>query len=134
MKLRDLDAKFIRYETRMDTWRQVLPGVTYTGEEYQTEEVPGPREFMVDVETLAEAKGVFLQCPICRQPDGSGHYLQVTFANRGVGDSQGSHGKDGGPTRWEVSGTGLDDLTTKPSILLDGGCNWHGYITNGDAA
>lgn len=35
--------------------------------------------------------------------------------------------------RWEMTGTSLDDLTLRPSILFSPpGCAWHGYITNGE--
>lgn len=134
MRLRDLDAHFIRYESRIETWTRVLgdPLTWKSGD--PTEEVTGPREHMAYVDTLADAQGVFMRCPKCAGPDGTGHYRQVTFAGRGVTDEQGSHGRAGGPTRWNVSGSGLDDLTTTPSILLEGGCGWHGFITNGDAA
>lgn len=39
------------------------------------------------------------------------------------------------PGRWEFQGTGLDDLTLvagSSSILLTGGCAWHGFIRNGE--
>lgn len=132
MRLRDLDAYFVRYETRIDTWHRVIgdPATWKSGDPVET--VTGPREFTVRVETLAEAQGIWFQCPKCVAADG--HYLDVSFEGRGVKDAQGSHGKDGSPTRWKVSGTNLDDLTTQPSILIEYPCGWHGYITNGDAA
>jgi hypothetical protein len=34
--------------------------------------------------------------------------------------------------RWIATGASLDDLTTKPSIQIVGGCAWHGFITNGE--
>ena len=80
--------------------------------------------------SLADAQGVFFQCPKCVAA--SGHYIDVTFADRGALQHQGSHGKDGKPTRWKVSGSDFTNLTTTPSILIHGGCEWHGYITNGD--
>jgi hypothetical protein len=138
MKLRDLDPWFIRYESRIETWERVLGDPLKWKSGDPTESVTGPREYMVKVETLAEAQGIFFQCPKCaaiaHQPGRGPHYVQVTFAGRGATNAQGCHGKSGEPTRWEVSGTGFDDLTTKPSILLYGGCEWHGFITNGDAA
>lgn len=144
MRLRDLDPWFIRYKTVIKTWERVIgdPLTWKAGD--PTETVTGPREEMDRVETLAEAQGIFFRCPKCvsrsDEPNAEGlrvaqgHYLQVTFADRGVEPQQGCHGKNGEPTRWNVSGTGFDDLTTTPSILLYGGCEWHGYITSGDAA
>lgn len=38
------------------------------------------------------------------------------------------------PGRWQFRGTGLKDLTLvagSSSILLKGGCAWHGYIQSG---
>ena len=43
-----------------------------------------------------------------------------------------------GPGRWLMRGTGYADLTldAEPgksrSVLLLGGCAWHGFVTNGD--
>ena len=74
---------------------------------------------------------------MCFQQNGGAvgtHLCSVTFEGRGAQDHHGSHGKDGKPTRWSVSGTGFSDLTTSPSILLTAGCNWHGYITNGEVS
>lgn len=40
------------------------------------------------------------------------------------------------PGRWAHLGTGLHDITLvagSSSIQLIGGCNWHGFIRNGEA-
>lgn len=40
-----------------------------------------------------------------------------------------------GPGRWKFQGTSLDDLTliaNSSSILLTSGCEWHGYVRNGN--
>lgn len=120
MKLRDLEARLVRYESRPDG------------------------EYQIDVASLSEAQGVVFLCPLCYQHnDGSvgTHGVAVTFTDRGVTDAQGSHGTNGNPTRWKVEGgTTLDDLTLSPSILLEGGphgapdgCGWHGFVRNGEA-
>jgi hypothetical protein len=39
-----------------------------------------------------------------------------------------------GPGRWEMTGTGLHDLTLHPSVDMSRGscaCKWHGWIKNG---
>jgi hypothetical protein len=39
------------------------------------------------------------------------------------------------PGRWAHQGTGLEDVTLvagSSSIQLIGGCNWHGYVRNGN--
>ena len=44
--------------------------------------------------------------------------------------------QDGGPplpgTTWTRTGDTFETLTLIPSIQRKGGCNWHGFITNGD--
>jgi hypothetical protein len=35
------------------------------------------------------------------------------------------------PSRWMVSGTGLNDLTLSPSVNNGNDSCWHGYITDG---
>ena len=131
-QLSQLDATFIRYETVMDTF-DVVEGDADTWRQRgcPTVKMTSPREHMIIVKTLAEAQGVMFQCPKCYKTNG--HNCSVTFANRGVPDDQGTHNSKGEPVRWTVTGTGLHDLTTKPSVQLQGGCNWHGWITNGSA-
>ena len=136
LKLIQLEPFFCRYETRVDTW-QVVDGDPSTWRERgcPTHDVTGPKEYVVRVESLSEAQGVEFLCPKCFQenkgPVGT-HYCMVTFQGRGVPDEQGSHTAEGRPVRWVVTGTSLEDLTMTPSILLVGGCNWHGFITNGN--
>jgi hypothetical protein len=92
-------------------------------------------EFIVTVESFGEAQGVWFLCPKCFAHNGGAkgtHCVWVSFAGRGVPDESGSHNNEGKPSRWTATGTGLHDLTTTPSILLTGGCAWHGWITNGD--
>lgn len=111
MRLVDLEPKFIRHETREG------------------------REYSIPVATLAEAQSVEFLCPTCFAKNGGPvgtHGVIVTFAGRGAADHQGSQGRNGGPTRWTVTGSGFDDLTITPSIDTTPGCTWHGHITNGD--
>jgi len=130
MKLIDLEPRFIRYETRIEKWTRVLgdPLTWKSGD--PTEEVVGPRVYHVHVDSLAEAQGVCFLCPACfaknNGPVGT-HACLCWFADRGVpADAEPL------PGRWRVSGTGYNDLTLAPSILLQGGCNWHGFITSGN--
>jgi hypothetical protein len=118
MRLVDLEPGFYRYEERV--------------EEYDTVhgKIIGSRQYKVPVKTIEEAQCIFFICPICHNK--SGHQIEVTFANRGVADNHGTHNKEGKPTRWGVSGSDFTNLTTTPSILLEGGCAWHGFITNGE--
>lgn len=104
MRLVDLEAKLVRHEMR------------------------GEREVMVEVDSAADAQGVFFFCPQCVEQNA--HSILVWFADRGVPD---------GVTplnRWRATGTGLHDLSLSPSINLDVGgskCRWHGFVTAGEA-
>jgi hypothetical protein len=96
-----------------------------------------PFEFIPVVETLAEADGVMFLCPKCYAENGGPvgtHSVICWFAGR-VPD-----GVDPKPGRWTPTGTGLHDLTFVPSagrscsVLLLGGCGWHGFVANGDVS
>jgi hypothetical protein len=115
VKLTELEPEFVRYETRTD--------------------VAGPREYTIPVTTIGEAQGVEFLCPVCFVKNGGAvgtHWCGVTFAGRGATDDQGSHNREGKPSRWQVSGTDFTDLTLQPSIDLTPACSWHGFITNGE--
>lgn len=120
MKLRDLNAKFLKVIS------------------------PSSHQY---VDTLGEADGVMFQCPLCAQgkepfeEDGErgfrgAHYVMCWFRHRpNVPDDL-----EPGPGRWTPQGTGIYDLTFVPgnppmacSVLLTGGCGWHGFVSNGDA-
>lgn len=139
MKLTDLDPQFVRWEDQPYTGDFVAPGYetdTDAGTEawkaagHPTERRTEMRERQINVPTMAEAQGIRLTCPVCRN-----HGLAPAFAGRGVLDHHGSHDRDGKPSRWQVSGTGFHDLTLHPSIDLTGPMRpncWHGHITNGE--
>ena len=128
MKLIELEPFFIRYETRVesyevvsgdpDTWNQRGRPVIVT---------TGPRQYSHVVDSMNQAQGIRFYCPKCRNL-----LCEVTFANRGVSDSQGTHNSKGEPSRWDVSGNDFSNLTVRPSILIEeASCGWHGYITDG---
>lgn len=77
------------------------------------------------------AQGVVMICPC------GGHSLIVPFANPRNAPAPppdfGPASRDGAThPRWDMSGTGLDDLTLQPSIDVgDERSCWHGFITNG---
>ena len=112
MKLRELDGKFVRLVTE--------DGHTF----YET------------VDRLEDAQGIMFLCPLCFERNSGSigtHSVLCWFMNRGVPDSE-----DPKPGRWTPSGSGLDDLTfvgpAAASVLLTSGCNWHGFVRNGDAS
>lgn len=119
MKLIDLEPQFVRY-------------VTQSSEDQFAEGRSTPAEYLHHVNSVAEAQGIMFLCPSCFAKNAGPivtHAIEVSFANRGVRDRQGSHNRENKPSRWNVFGSGYVDLTLKPSINC--GC-WHGYITNGE--
>lgn len=131
MKLTELEPQFYRYETRIEEYSVIVgPAETWRERGCPSEKVTGPRQYKIPVNTIEEAQCIFFVCPLCVNK--SHHRVEVTFANRGVKDEDGTHNSKGEPSRWNVSGTDYNNLTTTPSILLEGGCAWHGYITNGE--
>ena len=88
------------------------------------------RESYAPSNSLAEADGIWFLCPLCFKtnngPVGT-HQIRIGF--RGIAEP-GTYGynKKGEPVLWKMSGTGLDDLVLSPSIQLEGGCNWHGFV------
>lgn len=104
MKLLDLDACF------------VAKADFSTGSYHEQQEMNG-------------AQGVLFDCPKCRR-----HSVLCWFRNPiSAPKVPDSFEPNGG--RWEVSGTNFTDLTLKPSVNLEPhGCQWHGFVTNGDAS
>lgn len=114
MKLTDLDPQFLCYAPEGDkiVWRHV--------------------------ETIEQAQGVRFLCPKCfaaNNGPGGTHGVVCWSRSRGVPDEARP-----GPGRWALVGTGFHDLTlnadppnTARSVQLNGGCDWHGVVTNGEA-
>jgi hypothetical protein len=130
MRLRDLDAQFLKREEVVETWNRVREdGSVYA--------FTGPREQSHYVETLAEADGVMFLCPLCFKNSGKNDGVGVHSVICWFEDKVPDHVRPG-PGRWKPQGTGLDDLTFVPgkqscSVLLLSGCAWHGFVKNGDA-
>lgn len=93
------------------------------------------------VDTLNLAQGVSFLCPKCYQahngPRGT-HRILCWSRSRGVPDDALP-----GPGRWRLTGTGFNDLSLRGelddngregarSVQLQGGCKWHGHITDGE--
>ena len=85
------------------------------------------------VDTIQEAHGVQFLCPKCFADNGGSvgtHSVICWDSTRGVQPEETPK-----PGRWEMLGTGLDDLTLRAgssSVLLTGdGCKAHFYVENG---
>lgn len=114
MRLVDLDPHFLRYEPS------------------------DGRVFHRFVDSLAEAQGIEFLCPKCFVTNGGSagtHHVICWSRSRGVPEDA-----TPGPGRRKMEGTGLADLTLNGdapggggarSVLLLGGCEWHGFVTNG---
>jgi len=83
------------------------------------------------VDLLKDADGIMFVCPLCFENNGNNRIgvhsiicwaLHVPQTTTPV------------PGRWNLVGTGYHDLTlqaSSSSILLTGGCRWHGFIRAG---
>lgn len=123
MKLTGLEATFIRWYQRLasDEERKINPQwpVGYVIDCFQ------------EVVSLREAHGIHFICPKCFNSDGR-HFIQVFFVGSPVPQHLGKN-KAGKTIRWKTTGTSLFDLSLQPSIEVQVGCLWHGFVTNGDA-
>lgn len=125
MKLIDLEPQFLRYERRACEPNVWIDGVL-SDKPY--------RELFHYVDRLAEADGINFLCPKCFAANGSEvgtHGVICWFEGKVPDDVQPN------PGRWNPVGTGYTDLSFVPgkksnSVLLLGGCAWHGFITNGE--
>jgi hypothetical protein len=110
--LRDLDAEFLRASDAKNFRR---------------------------VASIDEAHGVVFLCPKCFTANGGKvgtHSVICWSRSRGAPDDI-----EPLPGRWAMNGTGIDDLTLDAdvggngarSVLLLGGCSWHGFINSGHA-
>jgi hypothetical protein len=88
------------------------------------------------VPTIEQAHGIKFLCPKCWRKNGGPkgtHSIRVFFHGRPVPPHLGLNSQ-GQPVRWIVSGTDYHNLSLSPSILLNHGCRWHGFVTNGDVS
>lgn len=88
------------------------------------------------VKTVAEADSVMFLCPACFAANNGSvgtHSIRVDFASKGVPADVAIRNANDQPVWWNATGAGLGDLTLTPSIQLLHDCQWHGFVTNGDA-
>lgn len=127
MKLTDLNPFFLRHERRIEPGLVRMP-------DGSTQEIVGPHDYMIHVDSLIEAQGIWFNCPLCTARNGGPvgtHGVICFFPDRGVPDDIGLN-NDGKPVRWTASGSTFADLTLRPSTLIQGGCGWHGFVTTGE--
>jgi hypothetical protein len=89
------------------------------------------------VENIGDAQGIVFLCPKCFVENGGPIGTQSVICwsrSRGVPDDVRPN-----PGRWALHGTGFDDLSldadppsSARSVLLSGGCAWHGFVTGGE--
>jgi hypothetical protein len=121
MRLIELEPRWLQYRRE-----QVEPNVWIDNVMHPD----GIRTALHTVETLADAHGISFLCPKCFA--GDHHSVICWFEGKVPDDAQPV------PGRWNPIGSGFDDLSFVPgaksnSVLLLGGCAWHGFITNGEA-
>lgn len=110
MKLTELEAQFLKHGTE------------------------DGREVHKYVDSLSEADGVMFLCPKCFSANHGrvGTHMVICWFSGKVSDDVFPK-----PGRWNPSGNGLSDLTFvgpgAASVLLGGGCDWHGFVKNGEA-
>lgn len=135
ISLSELEPKFIRVEVKEEEFTRLKAGVDpLNWTDADTEKVTGPRIHHVPVMSLAEAHGVMFLCPKCFMENGGRvgtHGVIVGFRDRDAPPGSLSINSSGQDSRWAASGSGINDLTLDPSILLSGGCGWHGFVRNG---
>jgi hypothetical protein len=114
-RLIDLEPEWLRYEKRADGRVYFVPS------------------------DMANAHGIKFLCPKCfaEKPDGVGIHSVICWSrSRGTPDDA-----EPGPGRWTFGGERFDNLSlhgdppgNPRSVQLNGGCGWHGYVTEGEAA
>lgn len=134
MKLTELEPRFVRHASE-PAWGLFNENGKTVGRWHM-------QQLIVTVPNLAEAQGVMFLCPKCFQTNGgkAGTHRVVCWSrSRGVPEHVAPS-----PGRWNLDGTDMHDLTLngdqpgdKPrdgarSVLLTSGCEWHGFVTNGE--
>lgn len=124
MRLSELEPQFVRREERIEQW-------TRRKDDGSNEEVTGPREYYVYVDTPQEADGITFMCPKCfDQNKGSkGTHWVMCWTPK---ISQDVTPK---PGRWNLVGTNYEDLSLvagSSSVLITNGCLAHFLIQKGE--
>lgn len=146
MKLRDLDAKLLRWYSETSTEQDDRGMYVFRdnpGGEITMWSPTPTRSLFAPVDTLAEAHGIRFLCPKSFAKNGGmvgTHSVRVYFAGSPVPADIGRN-TAGETVRWTAVGTGIDDLQLSPSILEQDDaappewrCGWHGFVGINGAA
>ena len=126
MKLTDLEPSLKKIVVKEDTW-------TRRKEDGSDEQVTGPRYYFHEVETIAEADGIWFLCPKCFRDNGNSNVGTHCVSCWRPRVEQSEHLT--GPGRWELVGNNFNDLSlvaNPTSVQLEGGCNAHFTVSNGE--
>lgn len=79
--------------------------------------------------------GMLFDCPLHGEKCEKYPRIPVYFANPPSGDAMLPQ-RNADDHRWQLSGTGFDNMTLRPSIVYPhpkfGPQHWHGFVTNGE--
>jgi len=82
--------------------------------------------------TAAEAdrkgQGIVFLCPKCKN-----HFLGVFFQNPIDGKAPFVGAGKTNENNWSRTGDTFETISITPSIKVVGCCEWHGFVTNGEA-
>lgn len=124
--LRSLEASFLKWslEKADENHGRKLPDGTMQWGGFDV-------DIFTFIDKLEDADGLYLLCPKCFEENGGvegTHGLHIYFEGKNTPLHLGKNSK-GETVRWKVvGGESLDDLQLTPSILLEVGCNWHGFV------
>lgn len=124
MRFSELEPKFLRRYEVIETW-------TRRKEDGTDEQITGPRDHYEVVEKLEEANGIEFLCPKCFQQNGGpvGTHVVICW-QPGIPANV-----NPGPGRWKLVGTSFEDISlvaNPTSVQLQGGCNAHFTVLNGN--
>ncbi len=125
MRLTELEPRWLQYRPEPVDPTVFVDGVMHPS---------GIRILLPEVEALAHADGIEFLCPKCFAANGGPvgtHAVICWFEGKVPDDAEPK------PGRWNPTGSGFNDLSFVPgkkshSVLLLGGCAWHGFVTNGE--
>ncbi len=134
--LRDLDAQLIRLEVVVEARTRIRPEVWEVNKDGPWSEADlyewvGPCDYVIDVDTIAEADGIRILCPKCYDDPPAGPVGTHSVICWSPKISQDHSPK---PGRWNLVGTSIDDLTLvagSSSVQIHGSCNAHFFVRDG---